>query len=69
VYRIERLRHELNRQRAFSSLPELAEEATPRAQPQDRRYNQQLAQSALGSKSPLQAMKNWHNLKPELFKK
>jgi hypothetical protein len=27
------------------------------------------AQSALGSKSPLQAMKGWHKLKPELFKK
>jgi hypothetical protein len=23
----------------------------------------------LGSKTPLQAMKNWHNLKPEPFKK
>jgi transposase InsO family protein len=32
-------------------------------------YNQQLPQSALGSKSPLQAMKDWHKLKPELFKK
>ena len=32
-------------------------------------YNQQLPQSALGSKTPLQAMKDWHNLKPELFKK
>jgi transposase InsO family protein len=32
-------------------------------------YNQQLPQSALGSKTPLQAMKNWHKLKPELFKK
>ena len=32
-------------------------------------YNQQLPQSALGSKSPLQAMKNWHKFKPELFKK
>ncbi len=31
-------------------------------------YNQQL-QSALGSKTPLQAMKDWHILKPELFKK
>jgi transposase InsO family protein len=38
-----------------------------------RRYvwlcNQQLLQSALGSKTPLQAMKDWHKLKPELFKK
>jgi transposase InsO family protein len=25
-------------------------------------YNQQLPQSALGSKSPLQAMKDWHKL-------
>lgn len=33
-----------------------------------RLYNQQLPQSALGSKSPLQAMKDWHKLKPELFK-
>ena len=32
-------------------------------------YNQQLHQSALGSKAPLQAMKDWHKLKPELFKK
>ena len=28
-------------------------------------YNQQLPQSTLGSKSPLQAMKDWHKLKPE----
>jgi len=32
-------------------------------------YNQQLPQSALGRKTLLQAMKDWHNLKPELFKK
>lgn len=32
-------------------------------------YNQQLPQSALGSKPPLQAMKDWHKLKPELFRK
>ena len=32
-------------------------------------YNQQLPQSALGSKTPLQAMKDWHTLKPELFRK
>ena len=32
-------------------------------------YNQQLPQSALGSKTPLQAMKHWHKLKPELFSK
>ena len=32
-------------------------------------YNQQLPQSVLGSRTPLQAMKDWHNLKPELFKK
>jgi hypothetical protein len=32
-------------------------------------YNQQLPQSALGSKSPLQAMKDWHKLKPKLFRK
>lgn len=32
-------------------------------------YNQQLPQSALGSKTPLQAMQDWHKLKPELFKK
>ncbi len=29
----------------------------------------QLPQSALGSKTPLQAMKEWHKLQPELFKK
>ena len=32
-------------------------------------YNQQLPQSALGSKAPLQAMKDWHKFKPELFRK
>ncbi len=32
-------------------------------------YNQQLPQSALGSKTPLQTMKEWHKLIPELFKK
>jgi transposase InsO family protein len=32
-------------------------------------YNQQLPQSALGTKTPLQAMKDWHSLKPELFRK
>jgi len=32
-------------------------------------YNQQLPQAALGSKTPLQAMKDWHNGKPTLFKK
>ncbi len=32
-------------------------------------YNQQLPQSALGSETPLQAMKYWHNLKPDLLKK
>jgi len=32
-------------------------------------YNQQLPQSALGSKTPLHAMKDWHKLKPELFRK
>lgn len=31
-------------------------------------YNQQLPQSALGSKSPLRAMKDWYNLTPEVFK-
>ena len=32
-------------------------------------YNQQLPQSAMGSKTPLQAMKDRHKLKPELFGK
>ena len=32
-------------------------------------YNQKLPQSDLGSKTPLQAMKDWHTLKPELFRK
>jgi uncharacterized heparinase superfamily protein len=31
--------------------------------------NQQRPQSALGSKSPLQAMKDWHTLKAPLFRK
>ena len=30
-------------------------------------YNQQLPHSTLGSRTPLQAMKDWHWLKPELF--
>jgi hypothetical protein len=34
-----------------------------------RLYNQPLPQSAPGRKAPLQAMKNWHKLKPELFKR
>jgi hypothetical protein len=32
-------------------------------------YNQQLPQSGLGSKTPLQAMKDWHKIKPQLFRK
>ena len=32
-------------------------------------YNRQLPQSALGSKAPLQVMKDRHNLKPKMFKK
>jgi transposase InsO family protein len=32
-------------------------------------YNQQLSQSELTSKTPLNAMKDWHKLRPELFKK
>jgi transposase InsO family protein len=32
-------------------------------------YNQQRPQSGLGSKTPLQAMKDWHQLKPQLFRK
>ena len=32
-------------------------------------YNQQLPQSALGTKTPLQAMKDWHKLRPDPFKK
>lgn len=32
-------------------------------------YNQQLPKSALGSRSPLQAMKECHKVKPQLFKK
>ena len=34
-----------------------------------RLYNHPLAQSALGSKTPLHAMKQLHKLTPELFKK
>ena len=34
-----------------------------------RHYNQQMPQSALGSKTPLQAMKDWYNLTPDLFRK
>lgn len=32
-------------------------------------YNEQLPQSALGSKTPLQTLKDWHKLKPERFSK
>jgi len=32
-------------------------------------YNQQLPQSALRSRPPLQAMKDCHKIKPELIKK
>jgi hypothetical protein len=32
-------------------------------------YNQQLPQSALGSRSPVQSIKEWHKLKLERFKK
>ena len=32
-------------------------------------YNPQLPQSALGSRTPLQAMKDWQILNPDLFKK
>lgn len=32
-------------------------------------YNQQIPQSALGGKTPVQAMKDWHKIKPELFRK
>jgi len=32
-------------------------------------YNQQLPESVLHNKTPLQAMKDWHKLKTELFKK
>jgi transposase InsO family protein len=34
-----------------------------------RLCNQQLPLSALGSKSPLQAMKDWHKIKPQRFGK
>ena len=30
-------------------------------------YNQHLPQSALKSKTPMQAMKDWHRSNPELF--
>lgn len=32
-------------------------------------YNQQLPPSTLGSKSPLEAMKEWHKLKPQVVTK
>ena len=32
-------------------------------------YNTQLPQSALGSRTPVQAMKDWHKSKPDLFVK
>jgi hypothetical protein len=32
-------------------------------------YNHELPQSALHSKTPMQAMKDWYDQKPELFNK
>jgi hypothetical protein len=32
-------------------------------------YNHQLPQSAIGSKTPLQTMKHWYKINPEMFKK
>jgi outer membrane biogenesis lipoprotein LolB len=32
-------------------------------------YNHQLPQSALGSKTPMQAMKQWYQERPDLFHK
>jgi transposase InsO family protein len=32
-------------------------------------YNHQLPQSAIGSKTPLQTMKHWYKISPEMFKK
>lgn len=32
-------------------------------------YNQQLPQSTLGSKTPLQVRQDWHKLRPQLFRK
>ncbi len=32
-------------------------------------HNQQLPQAALSSRTPLQAMKDWHKFRPEMFKK
>ncbi len=32
-------------------------------------YNTQLPQSALGSRTPMQAMKGWHRSHPQLFVK
>ena len=32
-------------------------------------FNHQLPQSARNNKTPLQPMKQWHNLKPDLFSK
>ena len=34
-----------------------------------RIYNQKLPHSTLRSQTPLQAMRDWHKLKPEMFKK
>ena len=33
-----------------------------------KRYNQQLPHSELTSRTPLQAMKDWHKLRPELLR-
>jgi transposase-like protein len=46
-----------------------AKDARPKHSDAAWLYNQQLPQSALGSRTPLQATKDWHKLKPEIFKK
>jgi hypothetical protein len=32
-------------------------------------YNQQMPRSAFCGKTPVQAMKDWHKVKPEMFRK
>jgi transposase-like protein len=46
-----------------------AKDARPKHSDAAWLYNQQRPQSAMGSSTPLQATKDWHKLKPEIFKK
>lgn len=52
-----------------ATISDPAKNWKPRCTAMSGSTTKQLSQSVLGSKSPLQAMKDWHKLKPKLFKK